>query len=779
MRSFDLLLRFPGGGPLIGGQTAHAAGAHAVHTRDRLGQPVVPSTAIRGALRESLEALLRGTGKPACMGGDGHLHDDVVHAQAPPTEREACIIDGGGRCLPCRLFGSSRDRLDPGETASSGLVLADARLDTEHAGWYTRSGVAIERARRSAHDKALVFQRVPAGRDLCFVAEGRLRAPELAYALEAAARATTHIGASRSRGLGHVEITMRWHDAGATAASPSATKSPSLLPAHGDLYLRVTLEAPASFGVAVVERNFRDTRHDVPGSAVRGAVGFALAELVADVNQDPAFLALVDPERGAHFGFLQLVQESTTSEIGHGVGALPITAATCKVARRDHGVSDTLLDRLVLTQACSTEEATRVPAWARQRCPVCQSPLRGASGSRRSADTPRTRVVTRVAMDRTRGSGRNEYLFTEMLLEAGTRFEGFVRNVPPEGRARLAQALGSGIVSLGRGRAMGWGRIRLDVQSADQAMPRLPLAERRASFVRVLSARLVAAKFSDDLARRLVPVTLLSPLDAGDDDGERTLTEALGGLGCAFKARRFTREGGWDLSRTGKGMQPVLATAAGGVFVIELAEDTSGPDITARIEYVEQHGVGNRRHQGFGQVLCFDPFHLTGQSARSDAENTIQEHDDMDATQRLRPYRKELVLAAEKVMQEITASGRTGKADNDKAGKSQLSRLSAVCNEAAYAEEIVNYLRYQASREGGFWTPQGVDRVIDELATARANAEKRLDRKMDDADLVHAWRLYAVYMARSFTYETKRSQGKSNPESRGSNRERSSDRRSR
>ncbi len=182
MRHFDLVLHFPGGGPLVGGQAAHVAGAHTVHVRDQPGRPLIPSTAIRGALRESLEALLRALDRPACMGGGGRAFGQSAGtaeaAHAVPRTRPTCTLDGGDRCLPCRLFGSSQMGLAPGQTAFSSLVLDDARLASGHVGWYMRPGVAIDRARRSARDRELVFQHVPGGRDLRFVASGRLRVPE-------------------------------------------------------------------------------------------------------------------------------------------------------------------------------------------------------------------------------------------------------------------------------------------------------------------------------------------------------------------------------------------------------------------------------------------------------------------------------------------------------------------------------------------------------------------------------------------------------------------------
>ncbi|WP_437635843.1 hypothetical protein [Sorangium sp. So ce854] len=113
----------------------------------------------------------------------------------------------------------------------------------------------------------------------------------------------------------------------------------------------------------------------------------------------------------------------------------------------------------------------------------------------------------------------------------------------------------------------------------------------------------------------------------------------------------------------------------------------------------------------------------------------------------LRLKRKALVQAAEQVMEE--AFKRVDPKSKDRpVHKAQLSHLVGVCNEAACAEEIALYIRYQASRgkgDGGVWDPVLARDVI-------AKAEGAMsDLPTDDAK-VAAWRLYAVYLARTFTY---------------------------
>lgn len=50
-----------------------------------------------------------------------------------------------------------------------------------------------------------------------------------------------------------------------------------------------------------------------------------------------------------------------------------------------------------------------------------------------------------------------------------------------------------------------------------------------------------------------------------------------------------------------------MAVAAGAVFVFELEHPWT--KASKKIEALEHEGLGERRHQGYGRVLAFDPFH--------------------------------------------------------------------------------------------------------------------------------------------------------------------------
>ncbi|HEU4727521.1 MAG TPA: hypothetical protein VFT22_06525 [Kofleriaceae bacterium] len=516
------------------------------------------------------------------------------------------------------MFGTRRAAIGDTERAFSALVLGDALPVSAHR-WATRPSVAVERSLRSAKDKHLVLQRIPESIDakpLGFAACGRVQDSSLVRYFEAAVGATTHIGAGRSRGLARVDLKIEWEN-------PAPARAGALLlDGDGDVQLRVTLESPALIGASIVDGNYRQTRFEIPGSTARGAVGFALRELVANIDRDPAIQDLLHEQHGARFGFLYPANSSISASPGGVSGPLPITSAWCKQATWKHGVIDTLLDRLVLLHATSAVEASRAVENRAARCvhPGCNEPLRTAHGSRQSADPPRTRTIVRVAMDRSRQSARDGQLFSQVLLAPGTVLTGTIRGIPPNSRHRLAQALGSGILSFGRGRSAGWGQANIEIEKAP-VLP--PLAERAAAFDGALRGRLQAAGLDTDRIGRLVPVTLLSPLwprgtargssehDDDHDDGASDLCAALGPATCFLSARRFARDGAWD-QRTGE-MRTFRSTAAGAVFVLELARAT-WRDVVTRLEALERDGIGQRRDQGFGQVVCFDPHFIASQN---------------------------------------------------------------------------------------------------------------------------------------------------------------------
>lgn len=115
--------------------------------------------------------------------------------------------------------------------------------------------------------------------------------------------------------------------------------------------------------------------------------------------------------------------------------------------------------------------------------------------------------------------------------------------------------------------------------------------------------------------------------------------------------------------------------------------------------------------------------------------------------QQLRPLRRELVVAAETVVED--AAGPLPE-------KTQFSRLLNLCTEASCAEEIENYLRYQAGRKGSSWKRDFVRSVIDRISPILTAKVVDDDEGEQDRLRVEAWRLYATYLRRSHVWQLAR-----------------------
>jgi hypothetical protein len=114
----------------------------------------------------------------------------------------------------------------------------------------------------------------------------------------------------------------------------------------------------------------------------------------------------------------------------------------------------------------------------------------------------------------------------------------------------------------------------------------------------------------------------------------------------------------------------------------------------------------------------------------------------------LQKWRRALVLAAEKVIDDRFNRGRLAKPN-----KTQFSNLIGLCNEAACGEEIANYIRYQAGRNE--WEREFALSVIDGIRPTLANVPD------DPAVHLDAWKLYATYLTRAYVYRNAASLGKS------------------
>lgn len=624
MRHYKLKITCPQGVLLVGGHQAAAQGETAAHALDDRGRPIIPASALRGALRQSLEVWLRG------MNGTDNaldLNEPICQAGLPPEGKllgpgeaieRACKL-----CWVCRLFGGAGEKIPDGEVRYSPLIVEDASLCLPHeVNWCTRHGNAVNRSRRSVQENLLYTQRVarlaPNAQFEAnvWLSETETR-PSLNYKsaklslhdlLNGATRATTHLGAGRSRGLGRVDMDLR------SVSMPNTPNGLKVSPNTTSLSLTFTLKTQACIASPISRNNVTDTRDEVPGATIRGAVGFALAEQLGKSLKQSDLDTILHGESGILFDFAYPVDGNGSTN----ASPVPLTALTCKSKRRDHGLIDDLVPRILSaagTSVCGHKD--------------CDAPLTPATGYRGLRGGLRKRDLTRTAINRSRDSARESALFTQTLLLPGARFEGSLRNISAGDATRICKAL-SGSLTIGKGRSRGWGQVEVTVTVAP---PCTAIKKRVEAFLTALGD---ADSSAADLGHRLIVFTAQSPVvpcnrspdraKIGDGSpselpGMSDLLRQLQALSPELSTQikpllvvqRYGLDGVWvqrnasPKDREDRRMQIVVA---GSIFVLELQSGiNTDTHVLKVLAELEDRGIGRRQTQGFGRIMAFDPIH--------------------------------------------------------------------------------------------------------------------------------------------------------------------------
>ncbi len=180
--------------------------------RDRQGYPLIPGSSLKGVLRSTIEALIRGstlnsetgvwTCDPLTEGKAGGPKACGYHEKGNRAR-----VNTDEHCAVCRLFGS--------HVIASHVRFSDALIPTEdrngRAPVEIRDGVAIDRDRRIAADKKLYnFEVIAPGTR--FALEVFVENPQpwlmglLVIGFEQIAEGFSALGGFTSRGLGRMEV---------------------------------------------------------------------------------------------------------------------------------------------------------------------------------------------------------------------------------------------------------------------------------------------------------------------------------------------------------------------------------------------------------------------------------------------------------------------------------------------------------------------------------------------------------------------------------------------
>ncbi len=405
-------------------------------------------------------------------------------------------------------------------------------------------------------------------------------------------------------------------------------------------------------GSGLPVENIQTSRNFIAGSVLRGALAQAILRPLGlwkhevgleseppEASPPEGFAEVFLAKPPARFGFLYPIWKvgKTGEEPGKGdVFPFPLTAFTCKAHRGfkvegGHGVWDELLYKL----QCLVKGKSP----ARGDCPDedCEEPLERLRGFvARIGDTYRQvevhpRLLVRVGLNRLTETAEGGILYTQEALpphqrvEAEDRFLHFVGywQMSDEQWEALKGLLGKFVpkdgegysLRIGTARARGMGAVTL--RWTEKPAPELPLLEKR----------LGDFQPKDTDGQELDPdhwyfaLTLRSPLLIYDKQGRPTtrlekdvledyVSAIPQGLEFLREASVIEREewSGWSAA-WGLPKPVVTAVAAGSVLAFR-APKGEKEAVLAFLQEVEKYGLGERRAEGWGEVVACDPFHV-------------------------------------------------------------------------------------------------------------------------------------------------------------------------
>jgi CRISPR-associated RAMP protein (TIGR02581 family) len=192
------------------GRATGVTGTDLPVVRNAFGKPYIPGSSFKGALRASVEALVRSVSASPRAACNPLNPDDWCVKKKPPemNEEQFNELIEKNTCLVCHVFGSP--------WLASKVSVRDLPVEGMWIDQYeVRNGVGIDRDAGTAAEGLLYdFEVVPAGTSFsCKLVVENAEEWELGLlmmALRPFERGEAALGGARSRGLGAVEV--KWHE---------------------------------------------------------------------------------------------------------------------------------------------------------------------------------------------------------------------------------------------------------------------------------------------------------------------------------------------------------------------------------------------------------------------------------------------------------------------------------------------------------------------------------------------------------------------------------------
>jgi CRISPR-associated protein Csx10 len=629
---------------LVGGQTSPVL-MDVATARYPSGLPIIPATALKGALRIEFERLARLAQEHGLIEGEPAVCDAGVPDNA--------CGKGEKRCIVCQLFGTpgieGRLRFHDAKIINDTLIRlfvwkreeTGERKDVPfEAGYDVRPGVAIGRSRKTAAERLLFISEtlVPFLPDCIFEAEidGNNISEFEERLLKQSVQSLTAIGGDKSRGLGQVEASLEEiAQEGIPITQGASTATVSVKP----LCLQLTLTPIEYLRVSAVKvtNNFLDAYDFLPGSTVRGAIArsFAFSSHCPQGWQDDEF-------RQAFLRQPALFTEFYPTNASVPARPIPLSARTCKSfpgfrsisdeeaqregKRRSHGAKDILIAAAVVRLL----RKTGIPAALEDRCIFCSSMLKELGGYYINPSTyvegGAYRVHTKTAINRQRGTSAEGQLYSYELVDAKLeyqesqrpRFIGKAINLTPALYQHL-QSLSGQTLLIGGARLRGYGKAKLTVElppSDEQPQEWKQRMEKMTALIRTPVLEVISNTEREELESQIFfSLKLVSDLMLPPGNWEQELVKEI------KRWLRINQELTLELAicRTGyrggyneamgicKELIPVIVR--GSAFLFSCHQDNESNILNA-LPALLQQGMGLRCEEGFGRVSFCDPFHL-------------------------------------------------------------------------------------------------------------------------------------------------------------------------
>ncbi|MGQ9926486.1 MAG: type III-B CRISPR module-associated Cmr3 family protein [Chloroflexaceae bacterium] len=255
------------------------------------------------------------------------------------------------------------------------------------------------------------------------------------------------------------------------------------------------------------------------------------------------------------------------------------------------------------------------------------------SGGRLQYRSVQQRVLTRVGINRQRGTAEDQRLYSLLAIRevtevktrdstrrAPTRFRGSIA-LPTDARDAVLEALGQ-VTHLGGRQTSGLGAVRIEAPAttapadeARQVLQRVNAMTQRfqeqAKLYEALGGSPWPITGSIFTVNLLADAILLEdgwlPTQELSAEQLRALTGIEATLLRAFTTTRTI--GGWHVLWQ-RPKPTSVAVAMGGVYVFQTDRPLSEEECK-RLARLQLDGIGERRNEGYGQVRVCDEFHLT------------------------------------------------------------------------------------------------------------------------------------------------------------------------